>query len=73
MTKLSVSLPDDDLRFLDALAESFDGNRSAAVHEVIRTAREVHAAREYAVAFADWSSSDTDVEWEATTADGIDS
>jgi predicted transcriptional regulator len=73
MTKLSISLPDDDLRFLDALAASFDGNRSAAVHEVIRTAREVRAAGEYAAAFADWSSSDVEVDWEATMADGIDS
>ncbi len=70
--KLSVSLPDEDVEFLDAYAaaEGF-GSRSAALHSAVRLLRATQLGPAYEEAFADWEQSGSAVEWEITAADGL--
>lgn len=70
--KLSVSLPDEDVEFLDAYAaaEGF-ASRSAVVHRAIRLLRAAGLGPAYEDAFADWERTGAAEEWEATTADGL--
>lgn len=72
--KLSVSLPDDDVEFLDSYArESGVGSRSAAVHRAVRLLRAAALSPEYAAAWRDWSSSGDADDWEIVAADGLGS
>lgn len=71
MTKLSVSLPPADVAFIDSIAVRFDGNRSAAIHDLVRLGRELAAADDYAAAFDEWESSGDAAAWESVTADGL--
>lgn len=65
--KISVSLPDADVRFLDTRG----GNRSAALQEAVALLREKHLAEQYAEAFEEWESSEDAQLWEAAAADGL--
>jgi Arc/MetJ-type ribon-helix-helix transcriptional regulator len=70
--KLSVSLPDDDVEFLDAYArEKGVGSRSAAVHRAVRLLRASQLSHDYAAAWEDWSSAGDAVDWEVVAADGL--
>lgn len=70
--KLSVSLPDDDVEFLDAYArEKGVGSRSAAVHRAVRLLRASELSQDYAAAWEDWSSSGDADDWEVAAADGL--
>lgn len=71
MTKLSVSLPAADVVFIDSIAVRYDGNRSAAIHELVRLGRELAAADDYAAAFEEWESSGDADAWQAVAADGL--
>ena len=72
--KLSVSLPDDDIEFLDAYAqEQGIGSRSAAVHKAVRLLRAVELSDDYQQAWSDWSASDEDSVWDAALTDGLSS
>ena len=71
MTKLSVSLPPADVAFIDSIAVQFDGNRSAAIHDLVRLGRELAAADDYAAAFDERESSGDADAWESVTADGL--
>jgi Arc/MetJ-type ribon-helix-helix transcriptional regulator len=71
--KLSVSLADDDLALLDRMAERFEGNRSAAIHEALRVVREQGAREDYEQAILEWESSGDAETWESAIADGLDS
>jgi Arc/MetJ-type ribon-helix-helix transcriptional regulator len=66
--KVSVSIPDDDLAYLDTqtLAGRYP-SRSAALHDAIRMLRESELADAYAEAFAEWQ----DDAWDAASADGL--
>jgi Arc/MetJ-type ribon-helix-helix transcriptional regulator len=69
--KVSVSLPDDDVEFLDGYAlEQGLGSRSAAVHRAIRILRTSELGGTYEAAWAEWSESGEDAAWEPTSADG---
>jgi hypothetical protein len=68
-TKLSISLPDDDVAFLDELnAES----RSAAVHKAIDLARSLSLVDDYTAAFDEWQASGDAQLWDAVAGDGLD-
>lgn len=68
--KISVSLPEEDIAFLDGYtAES----RSAAIHEAIRLLRQEGLRREYEDAFAEWDGSEDARLWDHVAADGIES
>ncbi len=69
--KVSVSLPDDDVEFLDHYAQSQGfGSRSAVVHKAVRLLRAAELGAAYEDAWADWAANDG-VLWETTVADGV--
>ncbi len=70
--KLSVSLPDEDIEFLDAYAqEQGIGSRSAAVHKAVRLLRAVELSDDYQQAWSDWTVSDEDSVWDVALEDGL--
>jgi Arc/MetJ-type ribon-helix-helix transcriptional regulator len=70
--KLSVSLPEEDVAFLDAYAaaEGF-GSRSAALHSAVRLLRATQLGPAYEEAFSEWDQSGSAAGWETTAADGL--
>jgi Arc/MetJ-type ribon-helix-helix transcriptional regulator len=72
--KLSVSLPEEDVEFLDTyVKDKGAGSRSAAVHEAVLLLRSAQLADAYEDAWASWASSDDSVAWDGVLADGLDS
>lgn len=67
--KLSISLPDDDVDFLDTLDAP---SRSAAVHEAIVRARQESLESDYTEAFAEWNDSSDATAWASHNSDGIE-
>lgn len=70
--KLSVSLPDEDVEFLDRYAVSQGiGSRSAAVHKAVRLLRASELGPAYEDAWTEWGAGpDADL-WETATGDGV--
>lgn len=70
--KVSVSLPDDDIEFLDTYAqrEGF-ASRSAVLHKAVRLLRSSELAAAYEDAWAQWAVSDDSVLWESASDDGL--
>jgi len=70
--KVSVSLPDEDVEFLDAYgqAQGF-ASRSAVVHKAVRLLRAAELGPAYEDAWDEWSSGDDATLWEATASDGL--
>ena len=57
--KVSVSLPDDDIEFLDRYASSQGvGSRSAVVHKAVRLLRATELGPAYEQAWAEWADQD---------------
>jgi Arc/MetJ-type ribon-helix-helix transcriptional regulator len=72
--KVSVSLPSEDVDFLDGYAlEQGLGSRSAAVHRAIRVLRTAELGGTYEAAWAEWTAAGGDDAWESTSADGLGS
>jgi Arc/MetJ-type ribon-helix-helix transcriptional regulator len=70
--KLSVSLPEEDVEFLDAYAEAHGiESRSQAVRAAIRVLRTAGIGAAYERAWDDWSRSGEDAVWDAAVADGL--
>ncbi len=68
--KVSVSVPDDDVEFLDSYAKAHSvPSRSAAIQRAIRLLRASELADSYAAAFAEWSDDADNTAWD-TTASG---
>jgi Arc/MetJ-type ribon-helix-helix transcriptional regulator len=65
--KISVSLPEEDVRFLDEQGT----NRSATLHEAVALLRDRQLAEQYAEAFSTWGDSPDAELWDAATADGL--
>jgi Arc/MetJ-type ribon-helix-helix transcriptional regulator len=70
--KISVSLPGEDVEFLDAYAASqgFE-SRSAVVHKAVRLLRASELGASYEDAWSEWAAGDESDEWEAVAADGL--
>ena len=69
--KLSVSLPDDELRFVDEYARSHGvPSRSRVLQEALELLRERELGASYQAAWDEWSG-EADA-WEPTVADGLD-
>jgi Arc/MetJ-type ribon-helix-helix transcriptional regulator len=69
--KVSVSLPDEDVDFLDTYAESQGfASRSAVVHKAVRLLRVSELGPAYEDAWDEWSKEDADA-WESTAGDGL--
>lgn len=70
--KVSVSLPDDDVEYLDAYArERGLESRSAAVHKAVRLLRASELGAAYEEAWAEWEASDDATLWDNASADGL--
>ena len=70
--KVSVSLPDEDVEFLDAYAESQGiASRSAAVHKAVRLLRASELSPAYEQAWADWAGSEDEDLWDRAADDGL--
>jgi Arc/MetJ-type ribon-helix-helix transcriptional regulator len=70
--KVSISLPDADVEFLDAYAEERGlESRSAAVHKAVRMLRTAELGAAYEAAWDEWYASDDAAAWDATVADGM--
>ncbi len=71
--KLSVSLPEDDVEYLDAyaLAQGLP-SRSAVVHKAVRLLRSSTLGAAYEEAWTEWASSGEADAWSTTASDGVD-
>ena len=71
--KVSVSLPEDDVEFLDSYArEQGIDSRSAALHKAVGLLRTAQLASAYEDAWESWTDSEDATAWEAVTADGLE-
>ncbi len=71
--KISVSLPEEDIEFLDEYARSLGvRSRSAVIQRAVRMLRAAELGPAYAEAWAEWQSGgDADV-WDSAVGDGIE-
>ena len=70
--KISVSLPREDVEFLDGFArEHGHASRSAALHEAVRLLSENELGDAYDGAWQEFSSSGDAELWDATSGDGV--
>ena len=71
--KISVSLPDEDIVFLDEYARSLGvRSRSAVIQRAVRLLRATELGPAYAEAWDEWEASgDADV-WDSAVVDGIE-
>jgi len=70
--KVSVSLPDDDVRYLDTYARQRRlGSRSAALQKAVRLLRASELGAEYESAWEEWDRTDEDDAWERVSGDGL--
>jgi len=70
--KVSVSLPDDDVEFLDAYAKSEGfASRSAVLHRAVLLLKANQLGPAYEDAWTEWSSSGDEDVWERAAADGF--
>lgn len=70
--KVSVSLPDEDVEYLDAYAQAQGlDSRSAALQKAVRLLRASELGAAYEDAWSDWAESEDAELWEAATADGL--
>jgi Arc/MetJ-type ribon-helix-helix transcriptional regulator len=70
--KLSVSLPDDDVAYLDQYARTRGTrSRSAALHAAVGALRATELGDAYEDAWRTWASGGEAQAWDATTSDGI--
>lgn len=71
--KVSISLPDKDVKFLDAYAkENGLDSRSAAVHKAVRALLDTTLEAEYAAAYAEWKGSADERFWDSLASDGLE-
>ena len=71
--KVSVSLPGDDVEFLDAYAQEQGlDSRSAALHRAVRLLRASELGAAYEAAWDEWATSGEAERWESSTIDGLE-
>ena len=70
--KVSISLPDEDVEFLDAYAESQGfASRSAVLHKAVRLLRASELGPAYEDAWAEWAEAGEADVWDSTATDGV--
>jgi Arc/MetJ-type ribon-helix-helix transcriptional regulator len=70
--KISVSLPDEDVGFVDEyMARTGSSSRSAAIHEAIALLRNASLEDAYLVAWEEWESDGEADVWEVAVGDGV--
>jgi len=72
--KVSVSLPGEDVQFLDEYAR-VQGlqSRSAALHRAVRLLRTAELGSAYEAAWKEWATQGDGSLWDLTTDDGLGS
>jgi Arc/MetJ-type ribon-helix-helix transcriptional regulator len=69
--KLSVSLPDGDVEYLDAYARAQGHkSRSAVLHKAVRALRATELGSAYEDAWETWAATGEAAAWESTAGDG---
>jgi Arc/MetJ-type ribon-helix-helix transcriptional regulator len=70
--KLSVSLPDEDVEYLDAYAEAQGlESRSAALQKAVRLLRASELGAAYEDAWTAWADGEDAELWDSATADDL--
>ncbi|HVA07956.1 MAG TPA: ribbon-helix-helix domain-containing protein [Acidimicrobiales bacterium] len=70
--KVSVSLPEEDVEFLDAYASSKGFvSRSAVVHKAVRLLRASGLGSAYEDAWQEWATEGDSDAWDVTIDDGL--
>lgn len=70
--KVSVSLPGEDVEFLDAYASAHAfPSRSAVLQQAIRVLRLSELDDAYGAAWAEWDQSGDAAVWDTTAGDGV--
>ena len=70
--KVSVSLPDEDVEFLDQYARSIGAaSRSAVIQRAIRLMRAAELGPAYARAWEEWAAEGDAAAWDGVAGDGI--
>ncbi len=68
-----MSLPAEDVEFLDAYAQSQGyTSRSAVLHKAVRMLRSAELTDAYEDAWAEWAATGESGFWEVATGDGVD-
>ncbi len=68
--KVSVSIPAEDVEFLDSYTKTHQiESRSAALHRAIRLLRASELGDAYAAAFTEWSDDSNNDVWDNAVAD----
>jgi Arc/MetJ-type ribon-helix-helix transcriptional regulator len=71
--KVSISLPEEDVAFLDAYARSQGvESRSAVVHKAVRMLRVSELGEAYEEAFTSWDDEEEAAAWDLVAADGLE-
>jgi len=71
--KVSISLPAEDVEYLDEYArERRLGSRSAALQKAVRLLRAAELGAEYEGAWDEWESSEDAHAWDNTARDGLE-
>jgi Arc/MetJ-type ribon-helix-helix transcriptional regulator len=71
--KLSVSLPDSDVEYLDVYAQQQGyASRSAVLQRAVRLLRASELGDAYETAWAEWQQSGSSENWNSVVGDGID-
>ncbi len=70
--KISVSLPDEDVDFLDEYARNLGiRSRSAVIQRAVRLLRAAELGPAYAEAWEEWETSDDADVWDSVVGDGL--
>jgi Arc/MetJ-type ribon-helix-helix transcriptional regulator len=70
--KLSVSIRDEDVEFIDRYADEHRvGTRSGVVQRAVALLRATELGEAYAEAWQQWAGEDADA-WDAALGDGLD-
>jgi Arc/MetJ-type ribon-helix-helix transcriptional regulator len=71
--KISVSLPEEDIDFLDEYARSLGvPSRSAVIQRAVRLLRAAELGPAYAEAWEEWQTSGDAEAWDTAVGDGVD-
>ena len=71
--KVSVSISDSDVEFLDGYARSHAiASRSAVVQKAIQLLRYSELSQHYEAAFNEWGCDGEDKAWDVVVMDGLD-
>lgn len=70
--KLSVSLSDGDVSFLDEYVRAHEApSRSAVLHEALALLRTRELGAEYEAAWDEWDADPDNAVWDTASADGL--